>query len=65
MKERIYENGIDEYPKKFVVKQLMTLHEDDLVALRDALDADLDRVLRAMKFKHEIRDIMKKAEEDV
>tara|TARA_R100001082_G_C4302990_1_gene133284 strand:+ start:168 stop:353 length:186 start_codon:yes stop_codon:yes gene_type:complete len=49
MKERIYENGIDEYPKVFKMSELLEFHLDDLRALEDALYADWQRVRGAVK----------------
>ena len=49
MKERIYENGVDEYPKVFKMSELLELHIDDLRALEDALWADWQRVSNAVK----------------
>ena len=48
MKERIYENGIDEYPKVFRMSELLELHIDDLQALDEALWADWNRVKKAL-----------------
>ena len=48
MKERIYENGIDEYPKVFRMSELLELHIDDLRALDEALWADWNRVKKAL-----------------
>lgn len=54
MKERIYENGIEQYPKVFRMSELLELHIDDLRALDNALWNDWERVRKAVKAVEEL-----------
>ena len=54
MKERIYENGIEQYPKVFRMSELLELHIDDLRALDSALWNDWERVRKAVKAVEEL-----------